>query len=148
MAVLLTYAISQAASGGAREMIEGITGSGSRCDDADYRTLAAQQVQYGLMEQLCRQTDGRCSGQGQSVVTCSLSLLLAILREGAETTIFYVGMAPAIANFVAAAGYRQCTADSHHSRLCSHCTECETTDCAFFKHGNRANLLSRVPLPW
>ncbi|MGN7360043.1 FTR1 family iron permease [Paenibacillus sp. SAF-054] len=95
LAVVLTYAISQAASGSAREMIEGITG------------LVAVVMMITVGQWLHNKSNTKAWNQyvgtqvNQALAKGSLwSLfavaLLAILREGAETTIFYVGMASSI----------------------------------------------------
>lgn len=95
LAVLLTYAISRAAAGGAREMIEGITGLvavimmltigrwlHSKSNTANWNNYVGRQV-------------GGALAKGNLWSLFSVAAL-AILREGAETTIFYVGMAPSI----------------------------------------------------
>lgn len=95
LAVLLTYTISRAASGGAREMIEGITGLvavimmltigrwlHSKSNTANWKNYVGRQVDGALAK--------------GNLWSLSSVAALAILREGAETTIFYVGMAPSI----------------------------------------------------
>ncbi|WP_379130635.1 FTR1 family protein [Paenibacillus sp. sgz500958] len=95
MAVILTYVISRAAAGGAREMIEGITGL-----IAVVMMLTIGRWMHGKSSTsswnsyVGRQMDGAlATGSLWSLFSISA---LAILREGAETTIFYVGMAPSI----------------------------------------------------
>ncbi len=96
LAVILSITISQAASGGAREMIEGITGLFAvvmmltigrwlhgKSNTAAWNNYVGQQV-------------GGALARG-NLWSLFLVAALAILREGAETTIFYVGMAPSIA---------------------------------------------------
>ncbi|WNS43407.1 FTR1 family protein [Paenibacillus sp. MMS20-IR301] len=96
LAVLLTYTISQAASGGARELIEGIAGLFAvvmmltigrwlhgKSSTAAWNKYVGSQVQ-GALER----------GNLWSLFFVSA---LAVLREGAETTIFYAGMATSIA---------------------------------------------------
>jgi len=95
LAVILTYAISRAAAGGARETIEGITGL-----VAVVMMLTIVRWMHGKSSTAAwnnyvgRQVDGAlASGSLWSLFAISA---LAILREGAETTIFYVGMAPSM----------------------------------------------------
>lgn len=95
LAIVLTYAISQAASGSARELIEGITGLvavvmmltignwlHSKSNMASWNAYISKQVDGALAR-----------GSLWSLFTVAG---LAILREGAETAIFYIGMAPSI----------------------------------------------------
>ncbi|MGG6311773.1 FTR1 family iron permease [Paenibacillus macerans] len=95
LAVLLTYAVAQAVSGGARELIEGIIGLlavvmmlavghffHSKSSAQAWNSYVAKQV-GGAMER-------------GSMWSLFLLSGLAILREGAETAIFYIGMAPNI----------------------------------------------------
>ncbi|MCJ8013878.1 FTR1 family protein [Paenibacillus sp. KQZ6P-2] len=95
LAVVLTYTISKAASGSAREMIEGITG------------LVAVVMMITVGQWLHNKSNTKAWNQyvGQQVSNALAKgslwslfsvALLAILREGAETTIFYIGMAPSI----------------------------------------------------
>ncbi|MEC0372439.1 FTR1 family iron permease [Paenibacillus chibensis] len=95
LAILLTYTISQAASGSARELIEGITGLvavvmmitvgqwlHNKSNTKAWNQYVGKQVSNALAK-----------GSLWSLFTVAL---LAILREGAETTIFYIGMAPSM----------------------------------------------------
>ncbi|MDR9856663.1 FTR1 family protein [Paenibacillus sp. VCA1] len=95
LAVVLTYTISKAASGSARELIEGITG------------LVAVVMMITVGQWLHNKSNtkawNRYVGKQMDQALAKGSLwslffvaLLAILREGAETTIFYVGMAPSM----------------------------------------------------
>ncbi|KGE20716.1 FTR1 family iron permease [Paenibacillus wynnii] len=95
LAVVLTYSISRAASGGAREMIEGITGLMAVVMMLTIgRWLHEKSNTAAWNSYVGRQVDGALA-KGSLWSLFSISAL-AILREGAETTIFYVGMAPSI----------------------------------------------------
>ncbi|MGF7047139.1 high-affinity iron transporter [Paenibacillus sp. DS2015] len=98
LAIVLHYTISQATSGSTREFIEGITGlvavvmmltvgywMHSKASTTAWNNYVKDQVNNALAK-----------GSLWSVFAVSG---LAILREGAETTIFYVGMAPSIEPF-------------------------------------------------
>ncbi|MBT2290306.1 FTR1 family protein [Paenibacillus albidus] len=95
MAALLTYTLSLAAAGGARELIEGITGLVAVVMMLTIgRWLHSKSNTASWNRYVGRQVDGALAkGNLWSVYFVAL---LAILREGAETTIFYVGMAPSI----------------------------------------------------
>ena len=95
LAVVLTLTISKAASGGARELIEGITGlvavvmmltigrwMHNKSNTAAWNRYVGQQVDGALAK--------------GSLWSLFFVAALAVLREGAETTIFYVGMASSI----------------------------------------------------
>ncbi|MNO28186.1 Ferrous iron permease EfeU precursor [compost metagenome] len=95
LAVILTYTISRAASGGAREMIEGITGLVAVIMMLTIgRWLHSKSNTANWNNYVGRQVDGALA-KG-NLWSLSSVAALAILREGAETTIFYVGMAPSI----------------------------------------------------
>jgi high-affinity iron transporter len=95
LAVLLTYTISRAAAGGAREMIEGITGLVAVIMMLTIgRWLHSKSNTANWNNYVGRQVDGALA-KGNLWSLFSVAAL-AILREGAETTIFYVGMAPSI----------------------------------------------------
>lgn len=95
LAVLLTYSLSQAASGGARELIEGITGL-----VAVVMMLTVGRWLHGKSSTAAwnKYVDLQMQGALAKGNLWYLFFIaaLAILREGAETTIFYAGMAPAI----------------------------------------------------
>ena len=95
IALVLIYTISQAASGSTRELFEGITGLvsvimmltighwlHSKSNTTAWNNYVGARVDSALAR-----------GSLWSLFSVSA---LAILREGAETTIFYVGMAPSI----------------------------------------------------
>ncbi|WMT40179.1 FTR1 family protein [Paenibacillus sp. D2_2] len=95
LAIILTYTISQAISGGAREMIEGFTGL--------FAVVMMLTIGWWLHSKSSvkawnQYLSERTHGAIQRGSRWSLFLLsaLAILREGAETTIFYIGMIPSI----------------------------------------------------
>lgn len=96
LAVLLTYTISQAAAGGTRELIEGIAGLFAVVMMLTIgRWLHGKSGTASWKNYVDRRMQGALA-QG-NLWSLFLIALLAILREGAETTIFYAGMAPAIA---------------------------------------------------
>ena len=95
MAVVLTLVLAAASSGSTREMIEGYTG------------LAAVVLMLTVGQWMHNKSNARSWNSyverqvGGALARGSLWSLfavagLAILREGAETTIFYIGMAPSI----------------------------------------------------
>jgi len=95
LAIILTYTISQAISGGTREMIEGFTGL--------FAVVMMLTIGWWLHSKSSvkawnQYLSERTHGAIQRGSRWSLFLLsaLAILREGAETTIFYIGMIPSI----------------------------------------------------
>ncbi|WP_209876106.1 FTR1 family iron permease [Paenibacillus silagei] len=95
LAVLLTYSLSQAASGGARELIEGITGLVAVVMMLTVgRWLHGKSSTAAWNKYVDRQMQGALA-KGNLWYLFFIAAL-AILREGAETTIFYAGMAPAI----------------------------------------------------
>jgi high-affinity iron transporter len=96
LAALLTLAIAGVAAGSTREMLEGVTGLVSV---AMLLTVGAWLHGKSQAHAWQRYIEGRV---GTALASGSLwSLLavaaLAILREGAETAIFYIGIAPYIA---------------------------------------------------
>lgn len=96
IAVLLTYTISQAASGGAHELIEGIAGLVAVVMMLTVgRWLHGKSSTAAWNKYVDRQMQGALA-KGNLWYLFFIAAL-AILREGAETTIFYAGMAPAIA---------------------------------------------------
>ncbi|WP_081972223.1 FTR1 family iron permease [Paenibacillus borealis] len=96
LAVLLTYTISQAASGGARELIEGIAGLVAVVMMLTVgRWLHGKSSTAAWNKYVDRQMQGALA-KGNLWYLFFIAAL-AVLREGAETTIFYAGMAPAIA---------------------------------------------------
>ncbi|THF78075.1 FTR1 family iron permease [Cohnella fermenti] len=95
MAVLLTYALKQASSGSTRELIEGITGL---VTVVLMLTVGNWLHSKSNLSNWNRYIDAK---MGNALARGSLWSLfavsgLAVLREGAETTIFYAGMASSI----------------------------------------------------
>lgn len=98
LAVLLTYAISQASSGGTRELTEGITGLVAVVMMLTVGAwLHGKSSTKAWNEYMAKQVSGALA-RGSLWSLFALAGL-AILREGAETAIFYIGMAPAIDNW-------------------------------------------------
>ncbi|WP_036703943.1 FTR1 family iron permease [Paenibacillus sp. OSY-SE] len=94
-AIVLTYAISQAASGSARELIEGITGLVAVVMMLTIGNwLHSKSSMASWNAYISKQVDGALA-RG-SLWSLFAVAGLAILREGAETAIFYIGMAPSI----------------------------------------------------
>jgi len=97
MAAIFVYAFSQVSSSGStREMIEGITGL--------VAVVMMLSVGHWLHQKANLKNwntyiENQVSGALEHGSLWSLAIVsgLAILREGAETAIFYIGMAPAIA---------------------------------------------------
>ncbi|MCE5171846.1 FTR1 family iron permease [Paenibacillus profundus] len=95
LAIVLTYAISQAASGSARELIEGITGLVAVVMMLTIGNwLHSKSSMASWNAYISKQVDGALA-RG-SLWSLFAVAGLAILREGAETAIFYIGMAPSI----------------------------------------------------
>ncbi|WP_310830008.1 FTR1 family iron permease [Paenibacillus pedocola] len=95
LAFLLTLTISQAASGGARELIEGITGLVAVVMMLTIgRWMHNKSNTAAWNRYVGRQVDGALA-KG-SLWSLFFVAALAVLREGAETTIFYAGMASSI----------------------------------------------------
>ncbi|GGA36039.1 FTR1 family iron permease [Paenibacillus physcomitrellae] len=95
LAVLLTFAVSQAASGSTRELTEGLTGLFAVVMMLTIGAwLHGKSSTKAWNAYISKQVGGAIArGSLWSLFTLSG---LAILREGAETTIFYIGMAPSI----------------------------------------------------
>ncbi|WP_341279425.1 FTR1 family protein [Paenibacillus sp. FSL H8-0537] len=95
MAVLLTYAIAQAAAGSAREAIEGIAGLVSVILMITVGNWLHSKANLRSWNSYIDNKMGSAIARGSLWSLFAVSAL-AIMREGAETTIFYVGMAPSI----------------------------------------------------
>lgn len=95
LAIVLTYAIAQVASGSTRELIEGITGLFAVVMMLTIGNwLHSKSNMQSWNAYIGKQVDGALAkGSLWSLFAVSG---LAILREGAETAIFYIGMAPSI----------------------------------------------------
>ena len=96
MALVLTYAISKAASGSTREMIEGFAGLGSVLLMLTVGSWLHGKANLQSWNRYIDRTMGSALRRGSLWSLFAVSCL-AIAREGAETTIFYIGMAPSIA---------------------------------------------------
>ncbi|UUZ83393.1 FTR1 family protein [Paenibacillus sp. P26] len=95
LAVLLTYAIAGAATGGTREMLEGITGLASVVMMLTVGAWLHGKSQVKAWNSYIHEQVGSALASG-NLWSLFLVAGLAILREGAETTIFYIGIAPSI----------------------------------------------------
>lgn len=95
LAIILTYTISQAIAGSARELIEGFIGLFAV---AMMLTVGWWLHSKSNVKAWNQYLSERTRGAIQRGSRWSLFLLsaLAILREGAETAIFYIGMVPSI----------------------------------------------------
>ncbi|MNO26492.1 Ferrous iron permease EfeU precursor [compost metagenome] len=95
IAVLLTFAVSQAVAGGTRETIEGFIGLAAVVMMlAVGHWLHNKSSVQAWNKYLAKQVGGALE-RGSLWSLFALSGL-AILREGAETAVFYIGMAPSI----------------------------------------------------
>ncbi|MCS7463474.1 FTR1 family protein [Paenibacillus doosanensis] len=103
LALLLNYMIANVAAGSTREMLEGVTGLVSVVLMLTVGAWLHKKSQISAWNKYIEKQVGVALMTGNLwslfVVAC-----LAILREGAETTIFYIGMAPAIEGGQLAAG--------------------------------------------
>jgi high-affinity iron transporter len=104
MAVVLTYAIAQVAAGSARESIEGIAGLLSVVLMITVGNWLHNKSNMNNWNQYIDKQMGSALARGSLWSLFAVSGL-AIFREGAETTIFYVGMAPSIDPLQLALGF-------------------------------------------
>ncbi|WP_419871632.1 FTR1 family iron permease [Candidatus Pristimantibacillus sp. PTI5] len=104
MAFVLTYAIAQVAAGSARESIEGIAGLLSVVLMITVGNWLHNKSNMKNWNQYIDKQMGSALARGSLWSLFAVSGL-AIFREGAETTIFYVGMAPSIAPLQLALGF-------------------------------------------
>ncbi|TBL79829.1 FTR1 family iron permease [Paenibacillus thalictri] len=95
LAVVLTYTLSSVATGSAREMLEGVIGLVSVVLMLTVGAWLHSKSQAKAWNEYIKQQVGSALASGNLWSLFTISLL-AILREGAETTIFYIGMAPSI----------------------------------------------------
>jgi high-affinity iron transporter len=95
LAVLLTYTIANVAAGSARELIEGITGIVSVIFMITVGAWLHGKASTKAWNQYIHQQVGIALASGKLWYLFVIAGL-TILREGAETTIFYIGMAPMI----------------------------------------------------
>ncbi|NIK78625.1 high-affinity iron transporter [Paenibacillus castaneae] len=104
MAVILTYAIAQIAAGSARESIEGLAGLLSVLLMITVGNWLHSKSNMKNWNQYIDGQMGKALARGSLWSLFAVSCL-AIFREGAETTIFYVGMAPSIDPLQLALGF-------------------------------------------
>ncbi|MEK3723899.1 FTR1 family iron permease [Paenibacillus sp. FSL H8-0034] len=95
LAVVLTYALASVSAGTTREMIEGYTGLLSVLMMLTVGAWLHGKSKVQAWNQYIHQKMGLALASG-SLWSLFLVAGLAILREGAETTIFYIGIAPSI----------------------------------------------------
>lgn len=95
LALLLTHAVAEAASGSARELIEGIAGLAAVVFMLSVGAWLHSKSNVKAWEAFIRQKVSGALARG-SLLSLSIVAFLAVLREGAETAVFYMGMAPAI----------------------------------------------------
>jgi len=96
MALVLTYVVTKASSGSTREMIEGYAGLASVLLMLSVGSWLHGKSNLRAWNQYIDRTMGAALRRGSLWSLFAVSCL-AIAREGAETTIFYIGMAPSIA---------------------------------------------------
>ncbi|WNQ10919.1 FTR1 family protein [Paenibacillus aurantius] len=95
LAGILTYAVASAAAGGARETMEGVTGLVSVVMMITVGAWLHGKAQVQTWNRYIQNQVGAALAGG-SLWSLFAVACLSILREGAETAIFYVGMAPSI----------------------------------------------------
>ncbi|SFL35831.1 high-affinity iron transporter [Paenibacillus sp. 1_12] len=95
LAVVLTYALASVSAGTTREMIEGYTGLLSVLMMLTVGAWLHGKSKVQAWNQYIHQRMGMALAKG-NLWSLFLVAGLAILREGAETTIFYIGIAPSI----------------------------------------------------
>lgn len=95
LAVLFTSLVAAAASGSMRELLEGVTGLVAVVLMLTVGNWLHSKSNAAAWNRFVENSVGNALARGS---LCSLFAVsaLAILREGAETAIFYIGMAPAI----------------------------------------------------
>ncbi|GMK39958.1 hypothetical protein PCCS19_30130 [Paenibacillus sp. CCS19] len=104
MALVLTYVVTKASSGSTREMIEGYAGLASVLLMLTVGSWLHGKTNLQTWNQYIDRTMGAALRRGSLWSLFAVSCL-AIAREGAETTIFYIGMAPSIAPGQLALGF-------------------------------------------
>ncbi|WP_409340727.1 FTR1 family protein [Paenibacillus sp. MBLB4367] len=98
LAIVLTLTIAKAASGSARELIEGVTGLVSVILMITVGVWMHGKSNVNAWNSYIQSQMGSALASGR-LWYLFLIAGLAILREGAETAIFYIGMAPSIEPF-------------------------------------------------
>ncbi|WP_337101005.1 FTR1 family iron permease [Paenibacillus sp. YIM B09110] len=104
MAFVLTYAIAKLAAGSAREAIEGVAGLLSVVLMLTVGNWLHSKSNMKSWTQYIDNKMGSALAKGSLWSLFAVSAL-AIFREGAETTIFYIGMAPSIEPLQLALGF-------------------------------------------
>lgn len=95
LAVVLVYALSVSVAGSARELIEGITGLMAVALMLTVGVWLHDKANLRSWNKYIEQQVGSALAQG-SLWSLFAIALLAVLREGAETTVFFLGLASAI----------------------------------------------------
>ncbi|TQR97860.1 FTR1 family iron permease [Paenibacillus ottowii] len=95
LAVLFTSLVAAAASGSVRELLEGITGLVAVVLMLTVGNWLHSKSNAAAWNRFVESSVGNALARGSLWSLFAVSAL-AILREGAETAIFYIGMAPAI----------------------------------------------------
>lgn len=95
LAVLFTTLVAAAASGSMRELLEGVTGLVAVVLMLTVGSWLHSKSNAAAWNRFVENSVGNALARGSLWSLFAVSAL-AILREGAETAIFYVGMAPAI----------------------------------------------------
>lgn len=95
LAVLLTYTVANIAAGSTRELIEGITGLVSVVLMLTVGAWLHSKSNVKVWNQYIDKQLGSALVSG-NLWSLFIIAFLSILREGAETIIFYIGMAPSI----------------------------------------------------
>jgi high-affinity iron transporter len=108
-AVFITTAFSSLSAGSNREAIEGVTGVFAVAMMTAVGIWLHKKSSTKLWNQYLQKQIGVAVSTG-SIITMALVSFLSIFREGAETIIFYVGMAPAITTGKLLAGIAVATA--------------------------------------
>ncbi|ARU60294.1 iron permease [Tumebacillus avium] len=96
LAVVLSLVLSQATAGSSRELIEGYTGIIAVVFMLTVGAWLHSKSSLKVWNQFIEKTLGNVLAKG-ALWSLAATAGLAVLREGAETIIFYLGMAPSIA---------------------------------------------------
>lgn len=97
VAVLITLAFSASVSAGAdREVLEGVTGLFAAAMLVYVSWWLHSKSSLASWQRYIREKGGAALANG-SLIGLALIAFLAVFREGAETALFYLGMAPSIA---------------------------------------------------
>ncbi|HEU4964885.1 MAG TPA: FTR1 family protein [Bacilli bacterium] len=96
LAIVLTSVLSLAAAGSSRELIEGVTGLIAVLFMVTVGAWLHSKSNLRAWNQYIEKTLGTVVARG-ALWSLAATSFLAVMREGAETIIFYLGMAPSIA---------------------------------------------------